>query len=329
MLRVSLVTLLSVYFLCEVKARTLARSVVVLLSKDNENTSNVSFHLSQPKDIIAGACLAAHHINKLQDSLHPLQVLPLLVSDSDHMKAVPELLETLLDPEIEVIGVAGILLKKLEEFYNPIIIHLDEKIPQKYGSSYFSSFDKDAAQAIMYLFKELNWTRASIIQSDNYRYGKVANYIKTAMNTTAYDFITLEKNTIGATIQIVKYGRSKILVLLAPPQLFSSVIYKAVQQDVVWPDYVWVVVHLELATVNLSSAWENILLITYKSPTLDCSNTTCAENTSSTSNFDSSLLYNEVWQLVIGNNIMSITNSSILARLSPVRDTGLLFVLNI
>ena len=34
--------------------------IVVLLSDEVDNASNVSFHLSQPKDIVACACLAAH-----------------------------------------------------------------------------------------------------------------------------------------------------------------------------------------------------------------------------------------------------------------------------
>ena len=55
--------------------------------------------------------------------------------------------------------------------------------------------------------------------------------------------------------------------------------------------------------------WENVLLIMYKSPTLDYSNTTCTENVSSTSNFYSSLLYDAVWQVLMANK--SHFNSSI------------------
>ena len=63
----------------------------------------------------------------------------------------------------------------------------------------------------------------------------------------------------------------------------------------------WVVVLLQPASLTLSAMWENVLLIMYKSPTLDYSNTTFTENVSSTSNFYSSLLYDAVRQVLMGN----------------------------
>ena len=59
---------------------------------------------------------------------------------------------------------------------------------------------------------------------------------------------------------------------------------------------------LEPASLTLSAMWENVLLIMYKSPTLDYSNTTCAENVSSTSNFYSSLIYDALLQLLSSRN---------------------------
>ena len=103
------------------------------------------------------------------------------------------------------------------------------------------------------------------------------------------------------TIQKLKYGETKIFLILAPPRISSLVNHKAIEEGVVWPHYVWVVVILEPASLPLSPMWENVLLIMYKSPTLDYSNTTCAENVSSTSNFYSSLLNDAVWQILSGN----------------------------
>ena len=45
--------------LCLVKVQTPTMKIVVLQS-DEVNNSNFSIHLSQPKDIIEGACLASH-----------------------------------------------------------------------------------------------------------------------------------------------------------------------------------------------------------------------------------------------------------------------------
>ena len=111
------------------------------------------------------------------------------------------------------------------------------------------------------------------------------------------------------TIQKLKYGETKIFLILAPPHISSSIIHKAIEEGVVWPHYVWVVVLLEPASLTLSPMWENVLLIMYKSPTLDYSNSTCAENVSSTSNFYSSLLYDAVWQVLMANE--SLFNCSI------------------
>ena len=82
------------------------------------------------------------------------------------------------------------------------------------------------------------------------------------------------------TIQKLKYGETKIFVILAPHRISLSVIHNAIEEGVVWPDYVWVVVLLEPASLTLSAMLENVLLIMYKSPTLDSSNTTCTENIS-------------------------------------------------
>ena len=46
---------------------------------------------------------------------------------------------------------------------------------------------------------------------------------------------------------------------------------------------------------------ENVLLIMYKFPTLDYSNTTCTENVSATSNFYSSSLHYAVRQVMMAN----------------------------
>ena len=294
-------------FLCVVKLRTPTIKIVALLSDEVDNTSHVSFHLSQPKDIIAGACLASHKFCKFEDWLPYFQVHPLLVSPSDPVKGVPKLLEILLDPEVEVIGVASVVSDKIEEYYRPLITHFDKRIPQKYANSYLPSHE-DKANGVIQLLQQLNWTKVTIIQSNDYRYDKVANHIRTAANTT-FKFVAINKYTIVPTIQKLKYGETKIFVILAPHHISSLVTHKAIEEGVVWPHYVWVVVLLEPASFTPSPMWENVLLIMYKFPTLDYSNTTCTENVSSTCNFYSSLLYDAVRQVLMANE--SLFNSSI------------------
>ena len=299
--------LILVHFLCVVKLQTPTIKIVALLSDEVDNTSHVSFHLSQPKDIIAAACLASHKFCKFQDWLPYFQVHPLLVSPRDPVKGVPKLLEILLDPEVEVIGVAGVVSHKIEEYYRPLIAHYDERIPQKYANSYLFSHE-DKANGVIQLLQQLNWIKVTIIQSNDYRYDKVANHITTAANTT-FKFIAINEYTIVPTIQKLMYGETKIFLILAPPHISSLVIHKAIEEGVVWPHYVWVVVLLEPVSFTQSPMWENVLLVMYKSPTLDYSNTTCTENVSSTSNFYSSLFYDAVCQVLMANE--SLFNSSI------------------
>ena len=292
-----------IHFLCLVKLQTPAMKIVVVLTDEVNNSSNVSFHLPQHKNIIAGAYLALHEFCKLQDCLCHFQVHPLLVSSSDPVKGVPKLLEILLDPDVEVIGVTGVISVKIKNFYIPLINHFDETLPQKYANSYLPSLE-DTANAVIQIVQKLNWTKVTIIQTNEYRYRRVANHIETASNTT-FDVISLQECTIEPTIQKLKYGETKIFLILAPPHISSSIIHKAIEEGVVWPHYVWVVVLLEPASLTLSPMWDNVLLIMYKSPTLDYSNTTCTEKVSSTSNFYSSLIYDAVWQVLIGNKSLN------------------------
>ena len=171
---------------------------MVLLSDEVDNTNNISFHLSQPKDVIAGACLAAHPISNSQDSLlcH-FKLHPLLVPPSDPVKGVPKLLE-ILEQAVEVIGVTGVVSDKMEEFYSPLITHFDEKIPQKYANSYLPSLE-DTANAVIKILQQLNYTKVTIIQSNDYKYVKVANYIKTAANTTIIQSQPAQPQTCTAT----------------------------------------------------------------------------------------------------------------------------------
>ena len=213
---------------------------------------------------MAGACLAAHHTNNFQDSLQcHFQIHPLLVSLSDPVKGVPKLLEILQDTAVEVIAVTGVVSDKMEIIYSSLITHFDEKIPQKYANSYLPSLE-DTANAVIKILQQLNYTKVTIIQSNDYKYIKVANHSKTAGNTT-YDFIAINEYTIVPTIQKLKYGETKIFLILAPPHISSSIIHKAIEEGVVWPHYVLVVVQLEPASLTLSPMWENVLLIMYKS----------------------------------------------------------------
>ena len=82
--------LILMQFFCLVKLQTPTMKIIVVLQSDEVNNSNVSFHLSQPKDIIAGASLASHKFCKFQDSLCHFQVHSFLVPHSDQVEGVPE-----------------------------------------------------------------------------------------------------------------------------------------------------------------------------------------------------------------------------------------------
>ena len=77
---------------------------------------------------------------------------------------MPKLLEILLDQAVEVIGVTGVVSDNMEEYYNSIITHFDERISQKYANSYLPSLE-DRANAVIQIFKQMNWTKVTIIQT--------------------------------------------------------------------------------------------------------------------------------------------------------------------
>ena len=83
----------------------------------------------------------------------------------------------------------------------------------------------------------------------------MANHIETASNTT-FDVIFLHEYTIAPTIQKLKYGETKIFLVLAPPHISSSVTHKAIEEGVMWPDYVWVLAQLKPASLTLPPMWE-------------------------------------------------------------------------
>ena len=83
----------------------------------------------------------------------------------------------------------------------------------------------------------------------------VANYIRTASNTT-FNFIAINEYTIVPTIlKLEVWGNQLILV---PPHISSSVIHIAIEVGVVWPHYVWVVVLLQPSFLTLSPMWKMI-----------------------------------------------------------------------
>ena len=144
-----------IYFVCRVKLQSPAKKLIVLLSGEVDNTSNISCYLSQLNKIIAGAYLASHEFCKFQHCLHLIQVHPLLMPPSNPENAVPKLQDMLLDPAVEVIGVTGVVSNKIEEFYSPLITHIDERIPQKYANSYLPSLN-DTANTVIEILHQLN-----------------------------------------------------------------------------------------------------------------------------------------------------------------------------
>ena len=122
-----------------------------------------------------------------------------------------------------------------------------------------------------------------------------------------YELSGANVHEVNLFLQTLKSSEVHILVMLVPPHIATSVMQKVSDEGLVWPQYVWIFVHLEPAAIFLSPVWENVIFMSYRLPLIDSSNTSCAVSRNSSGTSYSSLLYDSVWGLALAwNNTLNI-----------------------
>ena len=317
---------------CHNQSKSILLHILAVLSF--EEKSNVSSNISwiQGGDIFHGACLAAQDINKHPDLLSQFEVVPVpvLVPDCDPVKGIHKLLEALLDPSMNVVGVTGMFCDKVAEVYSPIVRRWKGNVLQGLGSSLhkgngsdiFASYilpsHEDVAEAVISVLHSFNWIRFGIVyaQADyksyvNLNYLRVAKQLTGIMNARysqmnhilfEYDLQALQSFEIGLFLEDLKSSKANVFVLLLPPKTATSIIQEVVKERLVWPQYVWIFVLLEPSSILLSPVWENAFFMSYRLPHLDYSNSSCADNITSVTHSYDSLLYDSVWRLALALN---------------------------
>ena len=299
--------------------------ILVVLSVEERNNKTTDISWTQDGDIFYGACVAAQDISKYPDLLQQFEVVPVpmlvLVPDCDPVKGIHKLLEALLDPSMNMVGVTGMFCDKVAEVYSPIIRLWKRNLLQVLGSSlannredYLTSYIlpsyEDIAEAVTSLLHHFNWTRFGIVHAEtgykntpNFNYRKLANALKIINATLTqpiqvtlhYQLQEADLREVSSLLVDLKSSEANIFVLLVPPKLATSIIKEVVKKGLVWPQYVWIFVHLE-SSISLSPEWENIIFLSYRL------NSSFSDNITSVTHFYDNLLYDSVWGLALALN---------------------------
>ena len=317
------ILLLASYCSCQDQHNT-SLHVLAILSVVEGEDQGIAW--TQGRDIFRGACEAAQDINKHPDLLPQFEVVPVpvLVPDCDPVKGIHKLLEALLDPSMNMIGVTGMFCDKVAEVYSPVLSQWARSlqisgatIPKEEDgvqlTSYILPSSEDVAEAVISLLNKLNWTRFGIVYAQpgykNYSSFNYFNLAKTLIKerhdhnlSFYYELSGANLHEVNVFLQTLKSSEVHILVMLVPPHIATSVMQKVSNEGLVWPQYVWIFVHLEPAAIFLSPVWENVIFMSYRLPLLDGSNTSCAVSHNSTGTSYSSLLYDSVWGLALAWN---------------------------
>ena len=268
---------------CQDKTYTHTLHIIAVLS--DEESSNENIPWTRGTEIFHGACLAAQDINKHPDLLKQFEVVPVpvLVPDCDPVKGIHKLLEVLLDPSMNVVGVTGMFCNKVAEVYSPIIRLWKRNLLQVLGSSlphikerqesHYTSYilpsSKNIAGAVISLLHTFNWTKFGIVYAQasynsqvNFNYWTVAKALIGIINARYnqiihilldYEMETTNSLEVSLFLQELKSSEANIFVLLVPPKTASSTIQEVVKEGLVWPQYVWIFVLLDvLAFVSFS-----------------------------------------------------------------------------
>ena len=310
---------------CLNQSNSIFLHILAVLSFEEKSNVSTSISWIQGGGIFHGACLAAQDINKHPDLLPQFEVVPVpvLVPDCDPVKGIHKLLEALLDPSMNVIGVTGMFCDKVAEVYYPIVRRWKGNVLQVLGSSLhkgngndnFASYilpsHEDVAEAVISVLHSFNWTRFGIVyaQADyksyvNLNYLRVAKKLTGIMNARYSQMNHILFEYDQSFEEELQSSEANIFVLLVPPKAATSIIQEVVKERLVWPQYVWIFVLLEPSSIILSPVWENIFFMSYRLPLLDYSNSSCADNNTPVpvTNFYDSLLYDSVWELALALN---------------------------
>ena len=312
------------------KIRTTSVHVVAVLSVEEEGKENIAIPWMKGRDIFHGACQAAQDINKSPDLMLEVEValVAVLVPDCDPVKGIDLLLKVLVDPSVNVIGVTEMFCDRLAEVYSPVLSQWAKSV-QNSGEFFVTKEDRvqiaphivpsheDTAEAIISLLYNLNWTRLGIVHPQaGYNHFASFNYLNLANTLTSlikakhshniqislhYELCGANLREIGSLFQALKLSEVHILVMLIPPHAATAVIQKASDEGLVWPQYVWIFVYLEPASLSLTPMWENFIFMSYRLPM------PCSYNVSSVVNNYKrtpyrNLLYDSVLQLVLAWN---------------------------
>ena len=172
------------------KIRTASVHVVAVLSVEEEGKENIAIPWMKGRDIFHGACQAAQDINKSPDLMLEVEValVAVLVPDCDPVKGIDQLLKTLVDPSMNVVGVTGMFCDRLAEVYSPVLSQWARSV-QISGELSATKEDRvqfaphivpsheDTAEAIISLLYNLNWTRLGIVNPQA-GYNHFASFLK-------------------------------------------------------------------------------------------------------------------------------------------------------
>ena len=319
------ILLLASYCSCQDQHNTSLHVLAILSVVEGEDQGMA---WTQGGDIFHGACEAAQDINKHPDILPQFEVVPVpvLVPDCDPVKGIHKLLEALRDPSMNVIGVTGMFCDKVAEVYSQILGQWVRSVQISGATSakeenkvhlifYLLPSSKDAAETVISLLNNLNWTRFGIVYAQSgYKNYSSFNYfhLSKTLNSAIkerhdhnlqvsfyYELSGANVHEVSFFLQTLKSSEVHILVMLVPPHIATSVMQKVSDEGLVWPQYAWIFVHLEPAAIFLSPVWENVIFMSYRLPLIDSSNTSCAVSHNSSGTSYSSLLYDSVWGLAL------------------------------
>ena len=322
------ILLLASYCSCQDQHNTSLHVLAILSVVEGEDQGMA---WTQGGDIFRGACEAAQDINKHPDRLPQFEVVPVpvLVPDCDPVKGIHKLLEALRDPSMNVIGVTGMFCDKVAEVYSQILGQWVRSVQISGATSakeenkvhlifYLLPSSQDLAEAVISLLNNLNWTRFGIVYAQSgYKNYSSFNYfhLSKTLNSAIkerhdhnlqvsfyYELSGANVYEVSFFLQTLKSSEVHILVMLVPPHIATSVMQKVSDEGLVWPQYVWIFVHLEPTAIFLSPVWENVIFMSCRLPLIDSSNTSCAVSHNSSGTSYSSLLYDSVWGLALAWN---------------------------
>ncbi len=304
--------------------------VVVVLSV--EDGGNYSTARTQGTDIVQGACHATVHINNSTHLLdqYELVPVPVLVPDCDSVRGLDYLLESLLDPAMNVVRVTGMFCDKVAQVYSPVLnhwarsVHISGAQIQDRTQLLPSLLPSpgDVAEAVVSLLYRLDWRRFGIVyyntafsQHSYYNFIHLAKSVishvtngrqSSSIPVAMYELRGTSQREVHLLVQSLESSGVHIFVVLLARPIATVVMQEVFKEGMVWPKYVWVFVHLDPVTLSLSPVWENVIFMSYSLGESSSSSNRRIPHWSPYRH----LLYESVWALALtwNNSLSSSSN---------------------